>query len=136
MATAQFEIKDASGKVVLDLSRKITRTTMILNRSAPTGSLVSPELIRLGTAAERPQFWCATRFAKTVKKDGTEYAPIPIFSVFVCTKAELSSGAAPQGVKNYYLPLMDDNSTYLCIVDARSATDFGSNNAVINVGMF
>ena len=136
MATAQFNIKDSSGKVILDLSRKITRSTMTLYRDAPEGSLRNPELIRLGTAAERGMFWCFTRFSKTVKKDGKEYAPIPIFSVFITTKSELQNSAAPSRLKNYYAPLMDDNSTYLCISDARSATDFGSNNAVINVGMF
>lgn len=133
---ARLEIKDANGRVILDLSKSITRTTIILYRDAPPNQIIQPEVIKLGGAHERDKFWCSTRFLKTALANGAEYAPIPVFSVFVCTKVEMEQGAAPPFVKNYFLPLMDYDWTYLCIFDARGSFEFGSNNAVINVGMF
>lgn len=138
MSTAQLQIRDAAGTVMLDLSSRITRKTQTLTRTTPTNASAPSEFIVLGAASLRDRFWVFLRFEKTLRTDGKEYAPVGCFEAFVCTRAEISASPFPTATKNWFLSNMPTDSTYLIIQDAREEyVGFNiANTCTIDVGMY
>lgn len=138
MAKAQLQIKDENGNLILDLSNRITRLTRTYVRTTPTNSLLPPEFIVLDAATNRNKYWCYTRFDKTKRTNGLEFAPVGAIQAFIATQAEINSSGMSQAQKNLFIGSMQPDKTYLIITDGRDDV-YGFNivnTCTITVGMY
>lgn len=136
---AQLIIKDADGKVVLDLSSRITRFTIDYIATTDPSKLLPKQVIRIGSKAERGSYWFLTRYAKTAwsNNPNIEGGPYPSFVVYMCDKAEVNASGFNAGWKNDVMSKMDDNSLYIVIEDTRVTAQGGYQNSVsVDVGRY
>lgn len=136
---AQFIIRDANGVVVLDLSYRITRLTIDYSRTTNPSSVPQPELIKVGSKADRASIWFLTRFSKTARynNQNIEGGCFPSFAVYLIDKAELLASDFSSGFKDPIASRMDDVSLYLMVVDTRESAATGYQNSVtIDVGRY
>lgn len=136
---AQLIIKDANGKVILDLSSRITRFTIDYIATTDPSKLLPKQVVRIGSKAERGSYWFLTRYAKTAWSDNPniEGGPYPSFVVYMCDKAEVNASGFNAGWKNDVMSKMDDNSLYIVIEDTRVTAHGGYQNSVsVDVGRY
>lgn len=136
---AQLVIKDASGKVVLDLSSRITRFTIEYTAVTDATKLLPKQVVKIGNKSDRASYWFLTRYAKTAWSDrpNIEGGPYPSFAVYMCDKAEVNSSGFNAGWKNDVMSKMDDNSLYVVIEDTRNSVRGGyQNSVVVDVGRY
>lgn len=138
MATAQLQIKNSDGTLVLDLSNRITRVTQTLTRALPANGQRAPEFIVLGAASELTQFWCAVRFSATKLANGKEHSPQPALIAFIATVATINASNLTASGKLKYTANMNAAYTYLIIDDGRyySAAFNVVNSCIVNVGKY
>lgn len=136
---AQLIIKDESGKVVLDLSSRITRFTIEYTAVTDPSKTLPIQVIRVGSKAERGSIWFLTRYAKTAwsNRPEIEGGPYPSFAVYFCDKAEVNSSGFFAGWKKDVMSKMDDASVYIVIEDTSRASQGGYQNSVsVDVGRY
>lgn len=136
---AQLIIKDATGKMILSLSSRITRFTIDYIATTDPSKLLPKQVIRIGNKADRGSYWFLTRFAKTAWSDkpNIEGGPYPSFAVYMCDKAEVNASGYSVGWKNDVMSKMNDTSLYIVIEDTRVAARGGYQNSVsVDVGRY
>ncbi|AHY26739.1 hypothetical protein vB_AbaM_Acibel004_124 [Acinetobacter phage vB_AbaM_Acibel004] len=137
--SAKLIIKDKDGKVVLDLSSRITRFTIDYVATTDPTKLLPKQVIKIGNKVDRGSFWFLTRYAKTAwsNRPEIEGGPYPSFAVYMCDKAEVQSSGFSAGWVNDVSSKMDDNSLYIVIEDTRNSVQGGYQNSVsVDVGRY
>lgn len=111
----EFSIKDSSGEVVLDLSKRITYFKRIDLTIIPKGNKMPTKVIDLGSSDEKDQIWFY------IDLDGFgiggKKVIAPVVSLVFGTKEEIMASSAKEpkeAIKGY-----PSGRTYLLIVDNR-----------------
>lgn len=114
MAT-EFSIKDASGEVILDLSKRITYFNRVDLTIIPTGGKMPTKVIDLGSSDEKDKIWFY------VDLDGLGLSGkkviAPVISLVFGTKEDIMASSiqeTKEAIKNY-----PSGRTYLLLVDSR-----------------
>lgn len=136
---AQLTIKDEQGRLVLDLSSRITRFTIEYTVTTSPTALLGQTVIRLGHKSERNTFWFFSRYSKTARYNNpnVEGGPFSPFGVYMVDRAEVqASGFNPNWI-NSVIAKMDTESLYLVIDDTRDYVKNGYQNSVtVDVGRY
>ncbi|AYD82389.1 hypothetical protein Aci011_032 [Acinetobacter phage vB_AbaM_B09_Aci01-1] len=114
---ATFLLKDATGKVVLDLTSNLTMYVETIDVTLPKGSAMTTIVRRLDTAANRERWWAYVASGEVLSSNGLRVESYSNgLSCAVGLKSMFKEAGLPQGL----LDQMDDISTYLIIFDCRS----------------
>ncbi|AEQ18753.1 hypothetical protein [Acinetobacter phage Abp53] len=114
---ATFLLKDAAGKVVLDLTSNLTMYVETIDVTLPKGSAMPTIVRKLDTAANRERWWAYVASGEVLSGNGSMVESYSNgLSCAVGLKSMFKEAGAPQGV----LDQMDDVSTYLNIFDCRA----------------
>lgn len=137
--SASLTIKDATGKIVLDLTSRITRLVIDYEVTTSDAALLPKQVIKVGPKTERNTMWFLTRYAKTAwsNRPNVEGGPYPSFAVYLADKAEIQAAGYNASWTNEVLPKMDNDSVYIIIEDTRRSVQAGYQNKVtVDVGRF